>query len=281
MELGIFNSRSAPAFQLSRFLFSESPPGLRKALLTIDVFGGHPFMLLFRFCFIIAVALGSLALASEQPSPQQVNARLLQMPAVSATQIAFVFAGDIWIASKSGGPAFRLSSPRGAESFPRFSPDGSSIAFSGNYEGNNDIYVMPVIGGEPRRITYHGAGDRMLSWYPDGSSILFQSQRASFTTRVGQFYKVAATGGLPEQLPVPYGEFGAVSPDGKLLAYTPASTDFATWKRYRGGMAPDIWIFNLETKTAENITRSEANESHRCGTARPSTFSPMATSGEA
>ncbi len=236
-------------------------PGLRKRFLRIDVIVHRTFMLPPRCCFLIALAFAAAAVASEHSAPAQVNARLMQMPAVSATHVAFVFAGDIWIAAKSGGPAFRLSSPRGAESFPRFSPDGTEIAFSGNYEGNSDIYVMPVTGGEPRRITYHGAGDRMLSWYPDGQSILFQSQRTSFTNRVGQFYKVAASGGLPEQLPVPYGEFGAVSPEGKRLAYTPASTDFATWKRYRGGMAPDIWIFDLEERTADNITRSDANES--------------------
>ncbi len=198
---------------------------------------------------------------AEEGAPVRINARLMQMPSVSATQIAFVYAGDIWIAPREGGAAVRLSSPRGLETFPRFSPDGSQIAFSGNYEGNTDIYVMPVNGGEPLRVTHHGSPDRMLAWFPDGRSILYASEMASFTSRVGQLYQVPATGGLPQKLPVPYGEFGAVSPDGKLLAYTTVSTDFATWKRYRGGMTPDIWLFNLANGTAENITHSDSNDS--------------------
>jgi tricorn protease len=208
------------------------------------------------------VMFGTVGIRGEEPAPtRHISARLMQMPAVSADHLAFVYAGDIWIAPKNGGAAVRLSSPRGSESFPRFSPDGSELAFSGNYEGNTDIYVMPVTGGEPRRVTHHGASDRMLAWFPDGKSLLFQSTMASFTSRVGQLYQVDAQGGLPKKLPVPYGEFGAISSDGKWLAYTPISTDFATWKRYRGGMAPDIWLFNLESGAAENITGNEANDS--------------------
>src|SRR5438309_8296738 len=95
-----------------------------------------------------------------------VDARMLRYPDVSATQIAFVYAGDIWVAPKSGGDALRLSSPKGEETFPRFSPDGAQIAFSGNYDGNTDLYVVPATGGLPKRLTYHGAPDRMLEWYP-------------------------------------------------------------------------------------------------------------------
>lgn len=199
--------------------------------------------------------------ALESPDDSRVNARMMQMPAVSATQIAFVYAGDIWIAPKGGGTALRLSSPRGIESFPRFSPDGKQIAFTGNYEGNEDIYVMPVSGGEPRRITHHGASDRVLGWYPDGKALLFASKMNAFTERVGQFFKVSAEGGLPEQLPIRYGEFGAISPDGGKLAFTTVTTDFATWKRYRGGMAPDIWLYDLAKGSAENITHDDANDS--------------------
>ena len=207
----------------------------------------------------LACALTTTLLADDAPA--RIDARMMQMPAVSRTQIAFVYAGDIWIAPKAGGAAVRLSTPRGAESFPRFSPDGTRLAFSGNYDGNADVYVMPAAGGEPRRITHHGASDRLLGWYPDGQSVLFTSHMMSFTERAGQLFKVSAGGGLPEKLPVPYGEFGAISPDGKLLAYTPISTDFATWKRYRGSMAPDVWLFDLEKKTAENITHNDANDS--------------------
>jgi len=182
----------------------------------------------------------------------------MRHPHVSANQIVFVYAGDIWVVPKSGGYAQRLSSPKGEESFPRFSPDGNEIAFSGNYDGNTDIYVMPSIGGLPRRITYHGSPDRLLGWYPDGKNLLFASTRNSEKERFNKLFKVSVDGGLPEQLPVPYGEFGAISPDSKTLAYTPISVDFSTWKRYRGGMNPDIWLFDLQTLKARNISQDEA-----------------------
>jgi tricorn protease len=165
---------------------------------------------------------------------------MMREPDVSATQIAFVYAGDIWVAPKVGGIATRLSSPRGEESFPRFSPDGSLLAFSGNYDGNIDIYVVPAAGGLPRRITHHDAPDRMLGWYPDGHHILYATSMTSYKDRFNQLYKVSVAGGLPEKLPVPYGEFGSISPDGKTLAFTTISVGFRTWKRYRGGMNPDI-----------------------------------------
>lgn len=210
-------------------------------------------------CFALCAAL--LARGAELDGPSHIDARMMQMPAVSKTQIAFVYAGDIWIVPKTGGAAMRLSSPRGEEQFPRFSPDGRSLGFSANYEGNTDIYVMPVTGGEPLRVTHHGARDRMLGWSADGKMIHFQSDMAAFTNRVGQLYQVPAQGGLPVPFPVPYGEFGAVSADGKKLAYTTLSTEFRTWKRYRGGMAPDIWLFDLEKKTSEKVAPHPANDS--------------------
>src|SRR5580692_185840 len=162
---------------------------------------------------LVSVCAGTISsVAADNPPDDRINARMMQMPAVSATQIAFCYAGEIWIAPKEGGAAVRLSSSRGPVSFPHFSPDGRLLAFTGNYEGSEDIYVMPVAGGVPRRITHHGGPERVLGWYPDGKSILFESKMNAFTERVGQFFKVAATGGLPEQLPVPYGEFGAISP---------------------------------------------------------------------
>ncbi len=205
--------------------------------------------------------------ASTQPTTNNniagagVDARMLRYPDVSAAQIAFVYAGDIWVAPKAGGEALRLSSPKGEESFPRFNPDGSQIAFSGNYDGNMDIYVIPVTGGLPKRLTYHGAPDRMLGWYPDGKSLLFATSRTSEKDRFNQLYKISITGGMPEKLPVPYGEFGSISPDGKSLAYIPISVDFRTWKRYRGGMNPAIWLFNLETMASKNLTGNDAANS--------------------
>jgi len=219
-------------------------------------------------CLVAAFALNAAPILlpartveNEAQFPCGVDARMLRYPDVSATQIAFVYAGDIWVAPKTGGAAMRLSSPKGEESFPRFSPDGSEIAFSGNYDGNEDIYVVPATGGLPRRLTYHGDPDRMLEWYPDGKSILFATSRTSYKNRFNQLYRISANGGLPEKLPVPYGEFGAISPDGKTLAYIPISVDFRTWKRYRGGMNPAIWLFNLETYEAKDITGNDADNS--------------------
>ena len=190
----------------------------------------------------------------------QVNARMLQYPDVSQTHIIFTYGGDVWIVAKEGGTANKLTSAKGTELLARFSPDGKQIAFSGNYNGNMDVYVMPSLGGLPKRITHHGMGDRIIDWYPDGSSLLFASSRESGKQRFNQFYKIAKDGGLPEKLPIPYAEFGSLSSDGKKIAYTPISSAFRTWKRYQGGMAADIFIFDINNKTADNITNNIAND---------------------
>lgn len=220
------------------------------------------FPCLFLFCwfcnFTAREARASTPVTTNVATPKPIDARMFRYPDVSETQIAFVYAGDIWLAPKAGGFAQRLSSPRGEESFPRFSPDGSQIAFSGNYDGNTDIYVMSVYGGLPRRVTFHSSSDRVLDWYPNGNEILFATSRTSEKDRFNQLYRIAHKGGLPTKLPVPYGEFGSISPDGKTLAYIPISVDFSTWKRYRGGMNPDIWLFNLENFEAKNITQDDA-----------------------
>ena len=211
-----------------------------------------------EWVWLFLVACGSL-FAQEKPTP--IDARMMRYPDVSATQIAFVYAGDIWLVPKAGGLATRLSSPRGEELFPKFSPDGAWIAFSGNYDGNTDLYVMPATGGVPKRITHHGAPDRLVDWYPDGQQLLFATSMTSYKDRFNQLYRVSVQGGLPVKLPMPYGEFGSVKADGKTLAYTPISLDFRTWKRYRGGMTPDIWLFNLETLESRNLTRSDSDDS--------------------
>ncbi|KPK07547.1 MAG: hypothetical protein AMS20_02620, partial [Gemmatimonas sp. SG8_28] len=194
------------------------------------------------------------------PVAAQIDARMFRYPDVSATHIAFTYANDIWVVPKAGGSAVRLSSPPGEETFPRFSPDGSQIAYSANYDGNTDVYVVPAMGGAPVRITHHPMTDRLVDWHPDGSHVLFASSRESGRQRYNQFFLAPASGGLPTSLPVPYGEFGQLSPDGRTLAYTPKARDFRTWKRYRGGWAPDIWLFDLTDSTATNITDSPAND---------------------
>jgi tricorn protease len=194
------------------------------------------------------------------PASAQVDARMFRYPAVSRDQIAFVYAGDIWLVPKAGGTAVRLSSPLGEESFPRFSPDGTRLAYSASYDGNVDVYVTSANGGMPVRLTHHPMEDRVVSWHPDGKRILFASSRESGRQRFNQFYLVSVDGGLPEKLNVPYGEFAAFSGDGRQMVYMPQSQDFRTWKRYRGGWSPDLWLFDLKTLASRNLTNNPAND---------------------
>ncbi len=205
---------------------------------------------------ILALSLATVPFLSQG----QTDARLMQLPDVSDTQITFTFGDDIWVAPKEGGVALRLTSPAGPEMYPRFSPDGKHIAFSANYNGNYDVYVMPVAGGIPKRLTYHGMPDIVQDWTPDGQSILFTSGRESGKERFSQFYTVSINGGLPSKLPVPYGEFASYSPNGKRIAFTDRSRVNRNWKRYRGGTAPDILIFDLAGYKTENVTNNEAND---------------------
>lgn len=203
--------------------------------------------------FVLSIVFPSFASA-------EIDARMFRYPAVSADQIAFVYAGDIWVVSKKGGTAVRLSSPLGEENFPRFSPDGKRIAYSAAYDGNIDVYVVAASGGEPVRLTHHPMPDRVVGWTPDGTKVLFASSRESGRQRYNQFFTVGLSGGLPEKLPVPYGEFGTYSPDAKQFVYMPMSQDFRTWKRYRGGWAPDLMLFDLKTFESRNITGNPAND---------------------
>ncbi|KAF0141392.1 MAG: tricorn protease [Stygiobacter sp.] len=191
----------------------------------------------------------------------QIDARMIQFPDVSKTQIVFNYGGDLWLVSKTGGTAIKLSSPAGQEVFPRFSPDGTQIAYNANYDGNTDIYVIPTNGGIPQRVTNHGMADRLVDWYPNGNSLLYASSMNSGKQRFNQFYEVSVKGGMPNQLPLAYAEFGSLSPDSKKIVYTPRTTAFRTWKRYRGGLNSDMWIFDLEKKSAEQIfDKSVGNE---------------------
>ncbi|NNF26221.1 MAG: Tricorn protease like protein, partial [Gemmatimonadetes bacterium] len=190
----------------------------------------------------------------------QISARLMRWADVSADRIAFVYGGDIWIVARTGGTAMQVTNSPGEESWPRFSPDGSEIAYSASYNGNTDVYVMPATGGLPTRVTYQSHGDRMVDWHPDGERLLFASGRESGRQSFNQFYLVSKEGGLPGKLAVPYGELASYSPDGNRLAYITKITENYPFKRYQGGLSSDVLILDLTTNTAENITQNPVND---------------------
>ena len=182
--------------------------------------------------------------------------RLMRYPDVSKDHIVFTYAGDLWIVARSGGQARRLTAHPGEEIFPKFSPDGKSIAFTGDYDGNVDVFVIPSAGGEPRRLTYHPAADNVLGWTPDGKKILFRSNRYSQPPDYTRLFLVSPEGGTPEMLPVPRASLTSFSPDGNRIAYLPTSQDFRTWKRYRGGWKPPIGIYDLKKNTYEELPKT-------------------------
>lgn len=182
------------------------------------------------------------------------DALMLRFPDVSSDNIVFSYAGDLWIVPKTGGVARRLSSPPGTEAFPRFSPDGKEIAFSGNYDGDTDVYIIPEEGGEPLRLTHHPEDDLVVAWFPDGKNILFKSKMDSPSNRFNRFFKQNVVGGLPEKISLPFGELASFNEDGDKLAFQYLSREFRNWKRYKGGMATDIWILDLNDKTTKRLT---------------------------
>ncbi len=204
--------------------------------------------LLFCFLFLFSNAYG------------QVSAKLMRYMDVSDNQITFVYGGDIWVMPKSGGTAIQVTHSPGEESWPRFSPDGKYIAYTAGYNGNQDVFVMPNTGGVPVRITYQSFTDRMVDWHPDGEHILFASGRESGRQSFRQLYLVNKKGGFPKKLKVPYGELASYSPDGNFLAYITKITENYPFKRYRGGLASDILIFDLKNNTVKNITNNKAND---------------------
>ena len=216
-----------------------------------------------------AVTVSPLS-ATEPVSQTQNLARLLRFPDIHGDQIAFVYAGDIWTVSASGGTARRLTSHPGVELFPKFSPDGRWLAFSGEYNGTRQIFVISVEGGEPRQLTYRndvgplpprGGWDNMVyGWTPDGKNVLFRANRVPQSNRLGRLHLVAVEGGQEQPLPITESGAASYSPDGSRLAFTPISNEFRGWKRYRGGQSPDVWIYDLKANTAEQITTTRAQD---------------------
>ena len=168
----------------------------------------------------IVLTLLIFALSSISAVNAQINAKLMKHTAISDTQIAFVYGGDIWIADKAGGMAVQLTQSQGQESYPAFSPDGKEIAFTANYNGNSDVFVMPVTGGVPTRVTFASYSDRMVDWHPDGERLLVASRRETGVPSVNQFFLVNKQGGLAEKLAIPYGELASYHADASKLVYS-------------------------------------------------------------
>ena len=206
-----------------------------------------------RWPFLLAAWVLAAAVAVAEPKP------LFQKPTLSATEIAFVYAGDLWIVNRDGGEARRLTAGAGIETRPYFSPDGKEIAFTGEYDGNVDVYVMPTAGGVPQRLTWHPSPDQTLGWSPDGKAILFSSRRSSYSG-FSQLYTVSRQGGFPTQLPLPMGAEGSYSPDGTQIAYVPLDHAFSMWKRYRGGRTSPIWIARLSDSSVGKLPRNNSND---------------------
>ncbi len=200
------------------------------------------------------------------------EARLLRFPAVGGDQIVFSYAGDLYRVGIDGGEAVKLTSHVGYEVFPRISPDGKTVAFTGQYDGNTEVYTIPVAGGEPRRVTWSGlvgrdmVGERMgpnnivMCWTPDGKQIVYRSKQWCFSGLRGQLMTVPATGGPGVEIPTTEGGFCSYSPDGRKLALNRMFREFRTWKYYRGGQADDIWINTVGTTKLEKITDNDAQD---------------------
>jgi tricorn protease len=185
---------------------------------------------------------------------------LMREPTMSRTHIVFSYAGDLWIAPRNGGAATQLTDGVGNETSPQFSPDGTTVAFTGEYDGNVDLYTVPASGGVPKRMTYHPGFDALAGWTPDGKQLLFVSQRASDSGRFARLFTMPVDGVFPAEVPLPMGYDGSYSPDGTKLAYEPLPRGFGAWKRYRGGMASAVWIANLSDSSVEKIPRVDSND---------------------
>lgn len=210
---------------------------------------------------IALLALSWAGFGLQAQDSYQPHGGMLRFPDVSQSHIVFLYGNDLWQVSRTGGTATLVAAPEGAERMPRYSPDGETIAFMGNYDGNTDIYTIPAAGGIPQRITFHPGTENLDDWSPDGTSLLFFAGSFGSHPRVEQAFKIPAAGGTAEKFPLPYGTRLALSPDATWLAYTPTTRDHRTWKRYRGGMAADIWLFNLNDFSSRQITDWEGTDS--------------------
>jgi len=215
----------------------------------------------------ILLCLAAAGLAAGAASGQT---KLLRFPDIYKDKVVFTYAGDLWTASAAGGTASRLTAHPGLELFAKFSPDGKWIAFTGQYDGDEQVYVMPAAGGVPKQLTFYpargplpprwGYDNQVYGWTPDGRSVVFRSLRDGWTHGDSRIYTVPVTGGLAAPLPMPKSGGADLSPDGKQVVYTPFAREFRTWKRYQGGWAQDLWTFDLATHRTKKITDTPRTE---------------------
>ena len=220
--------------------------------------------------FLFLLASASLPLASAQKLPE--TTRLLRFPTTNGKQIVFCYAGELYTVGKEGGVARRLTSGPGYSSFPHFSGDGTQLAFTSQYDGNTEVYVMPAEGGAPKRLTITATlgrddiSDRMgpnnivMTWENTKPLVVFRSRMKSFDSFIGSLFTVGLDAELPQQLPLPRGGFVSFSPDDSKIAFNRVFREFRTWKHYRGGMADDVWIHDFKTGATENLTNNPAQD---------------------
>lgn len=191
---------------------------------------------------------------------QQDSIRLMRNPDVADGKIVFCYQGDLWLVEQSGGRAMRLTVHYGDEVYPKFSPDGKWIAFTGNYFGGTNVFIISVDGGQPKQLTYHPSGDRVQGWTPDGKYVIFTSRRTNHSGFFPELFKVSIDSRYPEKLPVDRGENPSFSPDGGKMAFNRHTASW-WWKRYKGSLNRDVWIYDFAEKTFEQITQYEGNDS--------------------
>lgn len=220
-----------------------------------------------RVSLFVGVLLLSAFACLAQGMPE---GRLLRFPDISKDQIVFTYAGDLWLVPTAGGIARRITTHPGLELFGKFSPDGQHIAFTGQYDGNFNVYVIPSEGGQPKQLTFlpdpqreperMGPNNMVINWLPDGKSILFLSRRDTFNTWFGRLFRVSIDGGLPERLPIDKGGLTSFSPDGTKIAFNRIFRNFRTWKRYRGGLQQQISFYDFKTNHYEQLSDPDGND---------------------
>jgi len=206
---------------------------------------------------IIFIVLGLAVLAQTAAGVDTKDTRLFTQPAISPSQIAFVYANNLWVADTDGRNPRQITTDVGVETGPAFSPDGKWIAFSAQYEGNMDVYIVSAAGGVPKRLTWHPGVDIAQGFAPDGTSVYFVSIRSMATPGTGKLYRVSVEGGFPEEFKIPSIRRAALSPDGQYIAYNPLQDAFTQWKHYRGGRVSEIWILKVRDYSVEKIPQPQ------------------------